>query len=308
MLGRELSEPYSLYIESSDLPPFFSQAEVGVLITHFPWVSYHQFYPANDLGNRYSVRDAAVRAYRKYEWRKRMGTYQLCLANSNFTRGWIHTYWNRDSTVLYPPLRPNLNAQEKLPVILNIGAFRAGGHKRQDILISAFRRLCDSGLSEWELTLVGSSGPDEADTWHLEKLRASAEGYPIRFVTDASGAEVEDMLQTSSVLWHAMGYGVDKERNPGLLEHFGMVVSEAMAASTIPLVYNGGGLPEIVNEAVNGFCWNTVEELTSKTIEVLEDACLREKLAASAKMRSENFSEVNFERRLLALLGPFLRG
>ena len=48
-----------------------------------------------------------------------------------------------------------------------------------------------------------------------------------------------------------MGYGVDAQREPRRMEHFGMVATEAMAAGCVPIVFCGGGLPEIVSHGVD---------------------------------------------------------
>ena len=57
--------------------------------------------------------------------------------------------------------------------------------------------------------------------------------------------------------WHGAGLG---EQNPVLLEHFGLVTVEAMAAGCVPVVVASGGQTEIVQHGVNGYLWTKLEE------------------------------------------------
>ena len=108
------------------------------------------------------------------------------------------------------------------------------------------------------------------------------------------------------MFWHAAGLGVDLERHPGLAEHFGIVTVEAMKAGCVPIVFDQGGQPEIVQSESNGFLWKTVQELQSSTLAVAADPVRRSELAKQSRLRAECFSRQvfvdDFRRRLQAVL------
>ena len=87
-LDREISEPYELFINSSEAIPCFCHARHGVLISHFPLVTFAEFNSRND--DKWDSRNAAVRlavdAYQRFEWRRRFGSYELTMTNSNYSR------------------------------------------------------------------------------------------------------------------------------------------------------------------------------------------------------------------------------
>ena len=76
----------------------------------------------------------------------------------------------------------------------------------------------------------------------------------------------------SSIYWHATGYGED---NPKKFEHFGISTVEAMAAECIPVVINLGGQPEIVEQSVNGFLWNSIPELKKFSLKLVNTKSVR---------------------------------
>lgn len=307
-LGRELSEPYDLYLDSSDTPPYFNHARKGVLLTHFPLTSFDRFYGREIPNWKASslLKRTLKHCYQNFEWRSRVSTYDLVLTNSAFTQKWLKQLWKIHSEILFPPLRKGLKPQAKKNVILSIGAYRAAQHKKHAVMIDAFREMYDTGMRGWEYRLVGSLGPNQEDREYLESLRKRSDGYPISVECNLSGSEMSDALETSTILWHSMGYGVDTKKDPGRMEHFGMVATEAMAAACIPIVFNGGGLPEIVTDGRNGFLWSNLNELKQKTQKILTDETCRNTMARAALSDVERFSHNAFEERFHAAMDPIL--
>ena len=77
------------------------------------------------------------------------------------------------------------------------------------------------------------------------------------------------------------------------MEHFGIVIVEAMAAGCIPLVFNGGGVTEIVDHKENGYAWDSEKELldfTNKLLTLSEKQIIdmRELAAKKAEIFSKN--------------------
>ncbi|MBX9789751.1 MAG: glycosyltransferase family 4 protein [Pirellulales bacterium] len=305
----DLSAPYEVFIDSSDRIPYFCHAPRGVLLTHFPLVTFEEYHGrlAPTWTHRPWPLRAARAAFQRLEWRRRFATYDLCLVNSQYTKYWFERLWGPPAQVLYPPLREGFAPQAKQPLILAIGAFHHSSHKRQDVLVQNFAELCRAGLADWRLVLVGAVGPRPEDRAYVERLRSEGSDLPMEIRTDVSARELRDLLAHAAILWHAMGYGVDAQRDPSRLEHFGMVITEAMAAGAVPIAFRGGGIPEMIAQGENGVLWSSFDELRQATLEVAGDVALRTRMAAAAVERSRDFSAARFQARLFELLAAVLR-
>ena len=301
---REYSEPYDVFIESGDVPPVFNHAKKGVIIVHFPLVSFDEFFMHHmDLWKQQSWLKRWLKSkYQNLEWRCRFGSYHRYLCNSKFTQYWCRNRWGIAASVLNPPLRGSIQPMEKQPVIAALGAFSQVNHKRQDVLIEAFRQFCDTYggklKNRWSFRLVGACKNNEEDLAFVEKLRERAAGYPIEILLNVDSETLRRTVGTATCVWHAMGYGVDEEKFPGKTEHFGMIATEAMAAGAIPLVYHAGGLPEIIRHNRNGFLWSTIDELVSTTGEIVQDADRLAALRTAALAERVNYDDDAFREHL----------
>jgi hypothetical protein len=110
--------------------------------------------------------------------------------------------WQVDSTVVFPPARVAGATQiAKRRLIVSLGRFMPD--KKHDLLVRALRQMCDRGLTDWHLALIGgSSRRGEADPYP-STLRSSAEGHPIEIHTDLPGQELNRLVEESSLFWHA---------------------------------------------------------------------------------------------------------
>ena len=303
--GREISAGYDLFIDSSDNIPYFCHAKHGVLLTHFPLVTFDEFH-GDSANGRHGLKKRIANAYHHIEWKKRFATYDAAIVNSEFTGKWLSNYWGLESQVLCPPLREGLSPGEKVPQVLTVGAFHSAQHKKHESTLQAFQQLCDLGVAGWNYVMVGACGDSAEDKNYVDHLRQIAANYPIEIRTDVSGEEIKSLFETSSILWHAMGYGVDAEKSPGKMEHFGMVATEAMAAGMVPVVFNGGGLREIVTHGEDGFLWSTVEELVETTRTLASSPNERARISQAAVSASRRYNTEAFESRLADVLSPFL--
>jgi len=75
-----------------------------------------------------------------------------------------------------------------------------------------------------------------------------------------------------------------------------------MAAGCVPVVINKGGQREIVHHGVNGFHWETLEELKHYTEKLIKDASLRRTMSEAARARAKFFSRDAFARNFVAPL------
>ncbi len=237
---------------------------------------------------------------------KRLKSYNKVLANSAFTQKWIMNYWRQKSEIVYPPVElisPTKKARKKS--ICSIGRFFTLGHgKKQEVMIEAFKKMYNNGYKDWELHLIGSVDINSTDSYaFVRRLQKAAKGYPIRFHLNASRTLMEKIASEATIYWHATGYGESPSKNPVGFEHFGIAPIEAISAGCIPVLYNGGGLPEIIRilNLSNTHLYNTIDELVEKTEEILsEDNSYNYKKVRSIIEKS--FSMQAFEKRILEII------
>jgi glycosyltransferase involved in cell wall biosynthesis len=228
-------------------------------------------------------------------------SYDLVMANSEFTRTWIQRWWGIDSVVLEPPVALRVSGP-KTPMILSVGRFFAPGRghaKKQLELVRAFGAL-GKVADGWELHLAGGCSPE--DEAYLDEVKSEATGLAVVFHVNASGSELDGLYRRASIYWHATGLGEDLDHDPVRAEHFGITTVEAMSAGAVPVVINAGGQPEIVRSGVDGYLFDTPEELVRFTSDVISDPVLRSAMGESSIERAKRFGMANFGARLKALV------
>jgi len=208
----------------------------------------------------------------------RLNHFDTIIVHSQYVAHWVNKYWHRQALVLYPPVeilsrsRP-INYRSKKNIICSVGRFFTQGHcKRQDVLVRAFIKLYSQGFKDWELHLAGGLGNDSSSLSYFANLKHLSQGYPIYFHLNLNRQEIVDLYFRSKIYWHATGYGQDKNKYPINFEHFGITPVEAMSAGCLPLLFNGGGLPETIkllhlNPTL--FLFNTIPELVAKTKNII---------------------------------------
>ena len=202
-------------------------------------------------------------------------SYDVFLANSAYTAGWVKQWWDVDNCeVLYPSVAmPDINFDHlsKTKNILHVGRFfRSGHNKKQLELVRVFKQLMDSGKIEddWKLTLVGQVDPTQQT--YLDEVLEEAHGYPIEVLNNIALESLKQLYLKSAIYWHATGLGESTERNPERNEHFGISTVEAMSYGCVPIVINAGGQPESVSHEDNGFLFNNEKELEAFTIQCMQ--------------------------------------
>jgi glycosyltransferase involved in cell wall biosynthesis len=210
--------------------------------------------------------------------RSTAGRPDVVVANSATVQARIRRYWDRDSTVIYPPV----DVEAFRPSSRNDGyyliASRLLHYRRIDL---AVRACSDLGL---RLVVVGD-GPEAA------RLRGIA-GPSIEFRGFVPRAELVDLF------CRCRGYVV-----PGI-EDFGIAPVEAMAAGKPVVAYAAGGAAETVLDGITGrfFHEPTVEALSS----VLREVNATSFDPSACRRRAETFSRSRFFgewRQLLLGLG-----
>jgi glycosyltransferase involved in cell wall biosynthesis len=112
--------------------------------------------------------------------------------------------------------------------------------------------------------------------------------------------ELRRLYARAAVFWHFCGLG---QSNPANVEHFGMSTVEAMQNGCLPIVFDGGGQREIVEEGVSGFRFSSAAQLLERTLLALREPGLRQRLGAQARRRGTEFSRAVFTEKVRDLLG-----
>lgn len=177
--------------------------------------------------------------------RRRASEAHAIAANSGFTRERIQRTWNRDATVIYPPVATadissvtdwdlRLSDLERLtldslPSVFLLGASRMVPYKRLDVVIEA-------GHATGIPVVLAGSGPQRS---HLAEL-AGAPGSDVRFVDSPS----DNLLRALYSRAYAYVFPA--------VEDFGIMPVEAMACGT-PVIGNVvGGVAESVSVCSGG--------------------------------------------------------
>jgi glycosyltransferase involved in cell wall biosynthesis len=228
---------------------------------------------------------------------------------SDFTRRWTRRRWGLESEVVYPPVDTRFGEAPKGNLILSVGRFalRGEGHgKKQPEMLAAYREL-EPGLPGWEYQTVGGLRDTDAHRAFLASLKeAAALCRAARVRAELGRDELRGLFERAGIFWHAAGLGEDEESRPELAEHFGISTVEAMAAGCVPVVINKGGQAEIVRHGVDGFLWDTLEELKAHTLALAADVNLRARMSESARARARMFSKEACVGRYSELLRPLL--
>lgn len=296
-----LSKKYDIFVNNTYRSSSIASGKLNIYYCMFPQ-RFHKiaFSPFFHL-----------RAYRNYKF---LTSYHIFLANSLFTKNYMELYWSISPFVLYPPIFPSKDSQtygnyeKKKNLIITIGRFFAGeGHvKKHDVIIDACKRLFDS-IPNWELILIGRRHKNKETETYIQTLMNKTKGYPIYFIFDASPQKIKELLSSAKIYIHATGYGENIKQHPDRFEHLGLAVLEAMSFGLIPVVFNGGGLPEIIQDRFNGFLFKTQKELVNilKSLVRSSDEG-NQRIITNAKKTAAAFSYEKFKRRLELILQNYI--
>jgi glycosyltransferase involved in cell wall biosynthesis len=219
--------------------------------------------------------------------------YDRIYCNSFYTKKWLKRIWKIDAEVIYPPINiPKKVCNKKKKVVLSVG--RLTPDKNYEFTIECFKEIYDSGIKDYECWIYGSNPPAE----YYTKLKKLSEGYPIKILSNPTGRELEKAYNKAKIFVQAKGYGIDEEKYPALLEHFGMTVAEAMAHCCVPVVLDKGGYRESIENNKNGFLFNTKKEAVEKIRLLINDKTLFLNMSKNARERAKKFSLERLHKEL----------
>lgn len=229
-------------------------------------------------------------------------SYQIIVANSKYTQGWVKKLWHRDSVIVYPVCENMGPPAKKEKIILNVGRFFADNgeshHKRQDLLIKTFSKMKDLHEDGWELHFAGSTADDSKSLEYIKQIKNMTAGLSVHLHFNADFDELKKLYQKTAIYWHATGFGFDAHKLPQTQEHFGITTVEAMSAGAVPVVVNGGGQPETVDHEKCGFLWDNIEQLQTYTIKLANSPQLLSKMSAAAIEKSQHYNKSSFIKSL----------
>ena len=85
-----------------------------------------------------------------------------------------------------------------------------------------------------------------------------------------------------------------------------MAVVEAMQNKVVPVVFDGGGLREIVDHGQNGFCVQTSAGFLEYSLKLMKNPKFLRKMSKMTHKKAGNFSLENFKKRVLSFFQQLL--
>lgn len=242
--------------------------------THFYWRHYSHYLREPGFGFFNPVARLGLRILvgplRKWDY-KAAQRPDVMIANSTHTAQEIKRFYDRDATVITPPVDTNRFATSKSTERSGfVTAGRLVPYKRVDLIIEACNQL------KAPLTVVGR-GPE------LDSLQALA-GPTVVFRTDVSDEDMPGVLAGAEAFVFAAH------------EDFGITPVEAMASGTPVIAYQAGGAMDYV---VDGKTGRFFEE---QSVESLKKALLAFKpsdySSAVISKHAEQYSTANTKSKL----------
>jgi len=244
--------------------------------THYYWSRYDEYMKNPGLGlfnpiGRFFLW-LLVKPLRKWDF-KAAQRPDVMIANSTHIQEEIKRYYQRDSTVIFPPvymerfMKPENTRRKRRGFVIS---GRQTPYKRFDLAVVACTKL---GLP---LTVIGD-GPDHA---RLRKLA----GRTVTFLGRASDEVVEQEFASAEALIF-----------PGL-DDFGITPVEALASGTPVIAYQAGGALDYIKPRVTGEFFD--KQKPSSLARVLREFDGHRYSSAAIRAYAQRFSKETFQRTL----------
>lgn len=206
-------------------------------------------------------------------------TVTAFIANSEFTAERIRRFYQRESTVIYPPVRttfftpaPEIARENWFLIVCALEPY-----KRIDFVVDFANHM---GIS---LRIAGTGT-------QLQRLKRLA-GPTIEFLGHVPDVQLLDLFRRARALIFPQ------------VEDFGITAVEAQAAGCPVIAFAGGGALEIVSEETGQF----FSEYTFSSLEqALNDFSMRTISARLCAQSADRFSEDNFDKRISQFINKHL--
>lgn len=252
--------------------------------THYYWSRYDEYmqhpgFGAFDPLARLGLR-LLVGPLRKWDYKAAQRPTYI-IANSTHIQDEIRNYYNRDSTIIFPPVYFERFQKPAHRTPHRTGFLVSGRHtpyKRLDIAIAACTKL------NVPLTVIGEG----ADTPRLRKLA----GKNVTFL----GKVADEVLEKEFAAATALIF-------PGL-DDFGITPIEAMAAGTPVIAYKGGGALDYVVPGLSGAFFEP--QSAAALAEAISAFDPKQYNSNSIRAHAQRFSKETFQKQITAYLAKHL--
>uniref|UniRef100_N1ZX56 Glycosyl transferase family 1 domain-containing protein n=1 Tax=Eubacterium plexicaudatum ASF492 TaxID=1235802 RepID=N1ZX56_9FIRM len=291
---EKISKGYDIFVNFMFLSKHIGHAKTNI---------YHCFFPPQKYIKEQKGRGKALGLIYDLMF---LIKYDKYISNSQYTNHWLAEFWklHRRTAVIYPPVfsdkerKGRYEESEKKNIILSVGRFFVGTHSKKQLDMVRFFSENTDKFKDYEYHLVGSVSERKVDLAYLEQVQeAAGQVENIHIHVNCAYEELMKLYREAKIFWHATGYGIDENKEPEKMEHFGITTVEAMSYGAVPVVINKGGQKETVKEGVNGFRWDTQEECADKTYKLIKDDRLRKQMAEEAVKNAGKYSIEEFDRR-----------
>ncbi len=178
-----------------------------------------------------------------------------------------------------------------LPLVVQISRFDKW--KDPQGVIDAFRIARKE--VDATLVMVGNIATDDPEGQDIFASLCACRDERIRILSVQDSALVNALQRRAAVV-------LQKSTREG----FGLTVTEAMWKGAAVIGGKVGGIRHQIEDGVNGFLVETVEEAATRIVQLLKDASLRERLGAAAKETvRKNFLIPRLAEEWLDLIGSF---
>jgi glycosyltransferase involved in cell wall biosynthesis len=294
---RKASKEFDLFFNCS-MNLFTFSAKKNIVIIHFPPYPKKKSKLVKKFPPAYFIALIRDRAFFK--------SYSLYITYSQYVQYWLNRIWNIEEarTVFFDPAVKLITRSMEPKSNFIFVCSRIEKSKDIDILITAYQSSIL--LQKTYKLIIAGAVIKETKTYvsSLKNMIGSMTDLIILHENPSHG-EITGYYNKANIFWHAKGYSVDEETDPSDLEHFGLTTVEAMSAGCVPIVINKGGQKEIVDDGVNGYRWDTPEELVDKTIYLIQHDDERKKMADCAIEMANNYSLDKFTQNLGIALSRF---
>jgi hypothetical protein len=151
----ELSESYDIFVPIMHGVPPFSHARKGALIVLFPTPTAPYIKPEGGVDVKLARNHPAKYVFQSWVWKKRMESYQIKTAISEFSSKWARKRWGIDCEVIYPPVNIAFDNVAKEKIILSVGRFAIEGEghtKKQEQMLTTYRQMNGERPAGWDIS------------------------------------------------------------------------------------------------------------------------------------------------------------